>query len=255
MDGGSPFLRAKAVEAAGGIAWWQGDMDEADRLYVEALAMQRGLADRREIANAAYNAALTQAYGFQNGEAAGVLLREAEGIYRDLDDSGGLANVFWGQGSLAFLGGAGPSESRQLLEQAVKAYAAADNVFGEGWAHFELGALLTRLGSVDEAEPHLIDGLRLLWDSRDYSAVVMFMALFGWVSFQRDDRIRAVTLAGAAYALRDHSGVDLMSIEANRIEGMSIEDMEALDGEDAIAYERGRAMGYDEAVAFALREA
>lgn len=253
MPGGDERLRAKALEASGGIAWWRGDMERADLTYLDVLERQRMLGDPAEIANALYNAGLTQAYGFRQGDAARALFAEAEAIYTELGDVGGLGNVHWGMGSLAFLGEAEAFESRPLLERAVDEYRRSGNVFGEGWAHFELAALLIGRGEAAEAVPHLESGLELLWQSRDYSAVVMFVMLFAWVAHELGDRERAVRLAGSAYRLRDRTGVDIMSIEANRIEGMQLEDMEALEGDLAVAYAEGRTMGYDEAVACALR--
>ena len=45
LEGVSPALRAKAIEASGGIAWWQGDLLRASREYAEALELQRGAGD------------------------------------------------------------------------------------------------------------------------------------------------------------------------------------------------------------------
>jgi len=66
------------------------------------------------------------------------------------------------------------------------------------------------------------------------------------------DRDRAVRLAGAAWAFGDRSGIDLISIRANRVEGLERETLEALDGDPAAAYQEGRRFSYDQAVEYAL---
>ena len=55
MPGGSPGVRALVLEAAGGIAYWQGDLDAAGGFYQESLAMQREIGDSLSIARALYN--------------------------------------------------------------------------------------------------------------------------------------------------------------------------------------------------------
>jgi hypothetical protein len=50
-----PTERLQALEAAGGLAYWQGDQDAAQSIYDESLALTRRVGDKRAIANAIYN--------------------------------------------------------------------------------------------------------------------------------------------------------------------------------------------------------
>jgi len=53
--------RARALAAAGGIAWWQEDIAAARGFYREALAIERELGVQRGIAEALYNQAFVAA--------------------------------------------------------------------------------------------------------------------------------------------------------------------------------------------------
>jgi hypothetical protein len=50
-----PRLRAKLLEALGGVCWWQADIETMERHYREALELWQGLGDEAELANAYYN--------------------------------------------------------------------------------------------------------------------------------------------------------------------------------------------------------
>ena len=51
-----PRLRARLMEALGGVCWWQGDIAEMTERYREALELWLSIGDEAEIANAYYNA-------------------------------------------------------------------------------------------------------------------------------------------------------------------------------------------------------
>ncbi len=257
LDGGSPALRAKAIEASGGIAWWQGDPPRATREYAAALELQRGAGEPAELANALYNFGLAQAFfgttvgeqAIGEGEAAMV---EAEEIFRRLGDQRGLGDVHWGMGNVALFARNDPAGSLVLFEEAVHEYAAAESVFGEGWAHFEVGQALLRLERLDDANLALRKGLELMYDSGDESAAVLFVVMIGAVRFAQGERERAYRLAGAAWALRDRSGLDIISIPENATEGLDRATLEALTGADAAAYRDGLTLSTPQAVALAL---
>ena len=257
LEGVSPALRAKAIEASGGIAWWQGDLLRASREYAEALELQRGAGDPAELANALYNFGIAYAFaGAMIGEGAvgegERAMVEAEEIFRRLGDKRGLGDVHWGMGNVALFAKNDPSGSLGLFEASVKEYAAAESVFGEGWAHFEVGQVLLRLERPDEANTALKKGLELMYDSGDESAAVLFVIMIGSVRLAQGERERAYRLAGAAWALRDRSGLDIISIPENATEGLDRATLEALTGADAAAYREGLTLTTPQAVALAL---
>ena len=257
LPGGEPRWRAKAIEASGGIAWWEGNLPRANRDYAAALSLQRQLGDPAELANALYNAGLGHSFGSQVGDGDPTMGREAmteaEQIYRRLGDRRGLGDVNWGWGNLAYSIDNDPVVALERFTAAIDDYAAAGSVFGEGWARFEVGSALLGLDRLDEAEVALRRGLELLYGSGDESAVVLYVVVFAAVALKRGDARRAYTLAGAAWALRDRSGLDIISIPQVEMEGLTLAALEALTGEDGAAYQAGRRLSTAQAVAMAIQ--
>jgi tetratricopeptide (TPR) repeat protein len=257
LQGGAPKFRAKAIEASGGIAWWQGDMGHAAAEYREALRLQRELGDPAELANALYNFGITTSFdadrfdgvGSPEGDEAMV---EAEAIYRRLGHERGLGDVHWGMGNVALFGRGDAAAGLPLFEAAAAEYAASGSVFGEGWSNFEIGQAQLRLGRLEEADAALGRGLRLLYGTGDESSVVLFMIMFAAVSLERGDTRRAYRLAGSAWGLRDRSGLDIISIPENTTRGLDRPTLEGLTGADGEAYRAGLKMSTTQAVALAL---
>jgi len=131
-------------------------------------------------------------------------------------------------------------------------YAVGGSTFGEGWSHFEMGQALFRLGRTDQAATSLNRGLRLLYESGDESAVVLFVIMIAAVALAQGNRDRAYRLAGSAWALRDRSGLDIISIPENTTVGLERATLEALTGADGEAYRQGFLLSTHQAVALAL---
>jgi len=251
QSGGSARWRAKALEALGGILWWQGDMDESRDVYRDAVDLQREVGDPKEIANALYNYAMPLAYSGTSPEQAGEALIEAEGIYRDLGDVGGLGDVAWGKGDIELFLERYQESVDHFLESA-EYYEESGNEFGLGWAKFQIAGCLVRMGRPMEAWPHIKDGLKVFAGHRDMSAVTIFMALAAAVASDLGLRDRALRLGGAFHSLRIATGTDLVIITFNMTPGLEFETLEALEGDEADAYRFGKSMTVEEAIAFTV---
>ena len=258
MPGGEPRHRAKAMEALGGILWWQARMEECFDVYERVLQMQRELGDPKEIANALYNYGLAAAFtgpeserqiGFEYMEA---VFDEAEEIYADLGDLGGLGDIEWARGSAVAYVAMDPESATEHMKKSVHFYSQAGNEFGMGWGLFEVGNVARRIGRYDEAWEYLRRGLELFTGHRDVSAAVIFIAGLAAVAQDLGDQERAERLAGAFTTLQITSGTDLVSHELNRVAGLDYDTLEALTGDSAVPYREGRAMDFDQAVAYAM---
>ncbi|HSM00979.1 MAG TPA: adenylate/guanylate cyclase domain-containing protein [Acidimicrobiia bacterium] len=252
MDGGDPMRRAKAVEALGGIAWWQGDVDGCVAAYEEAFERQTELGDPREIANARYNLGLAHAFFREDHQRGEELLSAARAEFEALEDAEGVANAEWGLGNLEMYAREDFPAALVHYEASADGYRRAGNVFGEGWAEFELGDAHRRVGDPVTARPHLEKGLKILYGTGDVSAAVLFVFNFAGLAADAGDAVLAHRLAGAAYGAADRSGIDLISVSSGQIEGLDRETLEKATGDLGAAFQEGYAMSYDEAVAHAM---
>jgi predicted ATPase/class 3 adenylate cyclase len=253
LDGGEPIYRAKALEALGGILWWQSDLEGALALYEETVRMHRDLGDPRELANALYNVSLAVVYSQDKGtDASKAAIGEAEVIYRELGDIGGIGDVEWSRGNyVANVEGDFP-RAIEHMKQSIEHYEQAGNEFGMGWGLFEVGHMSRQIGENDQAWRYLSRGLELFSEHHDVSGVVLLLAAFAGLALELGDRDRAYRLAGAFHGLRITSGTEIVMNELNRVEGLDFDTLEALSGEEAIPYREGRAMNLHSAVAYAL---
>jgi tetratricopeptide (TPR) repeat protein len=258
LEGGEPRYRAKAMEALGGILWWQGKMAECRDVYEAVLTLQRQIKDEREIANALYNFGLVVA--FTDRDAGGgitiedleVIVDEADEIYTRLGDVGGLGDVEWARGTSVAFVTKDLDTAIDHMKRATVYYGEAGNEFGMGWALFETGSMLQQTGRYEEGWEYLQRGLALFAGHRDVSAAVLFLANLAAVAKGLGDNGRAERLAGAFNTLRISSGVDIVDLDINQIQGLEYKELEALIGDRAVPYREGRAMGFDQAVAYAL---
>lgn len=257
IAGSRPRGRARALEALGGILWWQGRSTECREVYRQALELERVIGDPAAIANALYNHALATGFDLHD-DLDPVLpemeaeLDEAEALYRDLDDLGGLGDVFWARGNLAGLFLGDFDSGMALWEKSIDYYRQAGNAFGLGWGLFDLANTARIRGDFETARHHLMSGLQLFADHDDISAAVMFLAVAAGLAYDTGDPERAARLGGAFHALRIASGTDLISHAANRVENVDFETLESLDGPLREAYLEGRAMDLTAAVTYAL---
>src|SRR5256712_5283565 len=102
LPGGDKFPEARrhALEAAGGIAYWQAEMAAAQGWYDEAVVLTKAAGDKRAIANAIYNDSFPRVLQRTRMATALVLLDEALTLYRELDDKPGIARCLWGIGNV-----------------------------------------------------------------------------------------------------------------------------------------------------------
>ncbi len=245
MPGGQDALRAKAIEALGGIKWWRGMMDDCLVLYEEALEMQR------EIANALYNLGLIVAFHSQEWDRGRETILEARDIYLRLEDTDGLGDAAWGMGN-TYMNEADGDNLLTWFKEATKYYRQSGNDFSLGWSNFEVGAYYERAGEYAEGWPYLRDAMALFGSHRDVSGVVLVGAELAGVALGLGDALRAYRLAGMAMHWRDASGADIGTLEFNVPPGLEPETLLSLEGEAGEAFEEGRRATLEAFVEYAL---
>jgi predicted ATPase/class 3 adenylate cyclase len=258
-----PVLRARLMEALGGVCWWQGDIRPMRAAYAEAVELWRGADNPAELANALYNYSfaftvpeLPSPEALRNTDPTGegaAALQEALAIYRAIGDEHGEANVLWGIGNLRYFAGTENTGAEEFQLALDKFRRVGDRTM-EAWSHHQLGSAFLRLERLAEAREHIVASLQHFYQASDTAGLTLVFDDLSSLALADKDPDRAARLWGAARALTSTTGVNLAAFIDETIEydarpnirrAMAPERLEALGRE-------GAAMALDDIVAYAL---
>jgi predicted ATPase/class 3 adenylate cyclase len=202
-----PQARAAALEAAGGIAYWQGDLLAARVWYEEALELARASGDLARIANAAYNVGFTFALTRDDQLMARSLAQEALDLYRQLGDDAGIGRTLWALGNSYYFfgdltGGLG------LVREALEIFRRQGDRFMTGWSLY-MGALYQLQSDPAAMRRALEEALPLFTEIEDKSGYALIFDAFAALYWTQGDAERAVRLAGFANATERSTGTGL----------------------------------------------
>ena len=243
-----PAAHRRALEAAGGIAYWQADMHAAQAWYDDCLVLTRATGDKNAIANAIYNDSFPLVVGRTDMARALPLLDEALGLFRELDDAPGIARCLWGicnvHHFLQDYDAAVPP-----LEESIELFRKLGQGFGLGWSLHTRALVAINLGDPTTAQPLVTEALGLFSKAGDVSGIMILLDDSAQIARLREQRLRSLRLAGAAAGMQARSGAQLATL-ANAIGGRPVAVAE--DAEERKAFEAGQAMTPEDAVAYAL---
>ncbi|MCI0581496.1 MAG: adenylate/guanylate cyclase domain-containing protein [Chloroflexi bacterium] len=256
-------LRARLLEALGGVLWWQADIASMAAAYREAVDIWREIGDKSEIANALYNYSFAFAVSQDPGQDPRLADPDGEGaraqaealqLYRELGDLRGQANALWGIGNREYFRVEGDGGEVQFRE-ALELFRDAGDVTMEAWSLHMLGsALLRRPDRVDESREYLRQALMRFHAASDAAGISMLLDDLSSLATADRDLPRAARLRGAARHLAAMTGAGLAGFVTDQYElivrpvvtkVMSPDELERYGAE-------GAALGLDEAVAYAL---
>jgi predicted ATPase len=257
-----PILRARLLEALGGVCWWQADIPSMRAAYLEAVEIRRALGDKGELANALYNysfafsvpdtvqAEITSSDPDGIGSAA---LQEALALYRELGDVRGEANVLWGIGNMKYFSDS-PDSGVNEFRAALDGFRQTGDRTMEAWALHMVGGALLRQGKRDDSREPLRHALRHFYDAGDAAGITMVIDDLSSQALADEDPNRAAKLWGAARSLTNATGAKLVGFVDGWIEQSVRPNVRvSLDpAELELIAAEGAAMTLDEAVAYAL---
>jgi predicted ATPase/class 3 adenylate cyclase len=243
--------RARALAAAGGIAWWQEDIAVAGRLYGEALAIERALGEPAGIADALYNQAFVVAAA---GDFEGAFRRfeESRELFRQAGDEAGAARADW----MVVIRDLAAGRWDRPIATAEKAVA----TWRRSGARFDLGSGLVwtavvyaRAGRMADAQVAMGEALELFREVDSPIGIVLVLQGLTYLARWDDRHTDAVRLAGAADALRDQLGgrapLDFLAGFLGDPEAESRAHLP--EATAARAFAEGRALSVDAALAMA----
>ncbi|HEY3084062.1 MAG TPA: adenylate/guanylate cyclase domain-containing protein [Candidatus Dormibacteraeota bacterium] len=241
-------LLKRALEAAGGVAYWQADMDTAQVWYDECLELTRGTSDKRELANALYNDSFPRVIGRTDMRAALPPLDEALALYRELGDTAGAARCQWAIGNVHQFEGDFQAAIPPLDESIVTFRKLGDS-FGLGWALHTRALVAVNMNEPATAEPLVAEALALFSKAGDISGITLLLRDAAEVARLRGERDRVLRLAGAASAVQAASGTELAAIAGGNID---LAAARPVNDEEEETWREGEAMTAEAAVAYAL---
>jgi predicted ATPase/class 3 adenylate cyclase len=208
------LLRAQALGAAGGIAYWRGAWAEAHRYYAEAVSVARAIDDRAALADALYNLGFspdatvrTQEERYRAGRP---YFLEALALYEAVADVRGVANCQWAIGLAAALEG-DFGGARQHLAEAVRAYRTLDDQFGLGWALHIGGDVALAEDDVAAARAAFTEAMTIFRRAGDVGGILYVLVDIAMLRRAEGDEAAYWRLGGATDRLRVDTGTDLIT--------------------------------------------
>ena len=248
MEGLARDDRLRALEAAGGLAWWAGDMQAASSHYLEALRLGREVRSDEALANALYNAGM--AMSFKSPGDGTELLTEGLGIAERSGNTQAASQCRWGLSSV-YQFEHDFERARQELVVALAGFRSTGDVFMTNWTLRDLGSVEMVLNRLEEADAHLSSALHFFSSTGDLSGTLGLLRDRARLFAMRGDADRALRLIGATDEHERKTGLNFGQFE---LEALGIDHPLVVDDEDAAerSKEVGRAWTIDEAVAYAL---
>jgi tetratricopeptide (TPR) repeat protein len=228
LENGSIAGRRDALEAAGGLAYWQADSQATLDFYAGALDLAWQVDDAARLADALYNYSVPLTF-YDSRESARIHAEEALTIGGELGDRERLGTYTWGIGSVHYFSGEYDDALVRYME-AARHLADTGAVFQIGWTEYMIGTVLIRLGRTADSEPHLRRGLMIFAEAGDISAFALHVRDFAELAILRGDHQMALRLAGAAAALQDVSETRMLDFVVNQLG--SLEDSITIVGEE-----------------------
>lgn len=247
-----PKERLAALAAAGGIAYWQAELDEAQRYYDECVELTRPLGDERALAEALYNAAFPRFISRKAIPESRPMLQESLDLFRKVGDQRGIAQSLWGTG-VALHYSRDHVNAVHFFEEAEVLNRKLDDRFGLAWTRHMLGVCYFLLGDVERARTAWIEAIHLFRAAGDVPGLVFELDNLSALAKHDGDRQRAARLSAAALAHQDSSGAGLSQYLRDNLAQTGPEGL--TDEEVASLWAEGRAMTLEEAVDYGLEGA
>jgi predicted ATPase/class 3 adenylate cyclase len=196
--------RAKALGAQGSLQYFTNERARLRAAYEESLAIYRELADRRGVAEGAYNLAFAHLLGGEIGPAR-ELLEEAVRIHGELCDVVRQAHAKAALGLISLHEG-DLDRSAALSEAALATFMDAGDDWGKTWTSGQLAAVALKRGDFERCRSLLLQSLDRsdALGARAWNAVaVEGMAV---LATHQGDPDRGIRLAGAAARMKELAG-------------------------------------------------
>jgi len=248
-----PELRADALEAAGGVSYWRGDVPRMRQAYEQALEARQALGDPDGIAEALYNLSFAFSYLARQGQEpseidrARELQEQALELFRQTGNRSGEGRALWALGTTALAQRDFPTLERSGTE-AEPIFRELEDPYYLGWSLWSIVVGRVALGRLGEARAQAREALQLFADADDMSGYATLLDVAAVIAFREGDRLRAARLSGAVEELARVSGLDAFDRTILDFDA----DVLASAPDTQAAWQEGAAMERSALIAYAL---
>jgi len=246
-----PLARGRGQTGYGGIVYWQGEYDLAERTYAEALALFREAGDEPNEALALFNLGFTMSVLRKTTEAAATLA-ESEQLYVRLGDDKGRYMVSEGRAAIALIA-RDLGTAREISEAMVEEYRRLGmryrmvDIMG-----LHIGVLLEQ-GEFELALGRWDDWVAAWQEVGDFSARALLFEFSARLAIEDARPLDAARLLGALQQMRDSGDPFLMPGVVMGLRDPESDVRQALSADDFEAsFAEGRAWPADVATARAI---
>lgn len=250
---GRTEARAKALIAGASLAYWQLDGQAAWKAYDEALTILRELGDSRNIAVGMYHIAFVEPLR-GNVERAIEMFRATRVTFEALGDRRGVADSLFGLSVMSRLQG-DLATARASAEAGLSMYRELGDVFGMEGTLYLVGRVAAQSGDVERARRYFLQALDIVEAVGERTGIALILDNLAYLANARGEPIRAMRLAGASEAIKEAVGgeapPELVHLPDPRERARQLTTEEQIEA----AWNKGRAMTQEQAVAYARADA
>ena len=249
--------RARALGAAGGLAWWDGDQEATRRLSEEALRLIEAGGDSRDEVEARYNLGFALLWsavlgGSMDAERADELFQQSRTMAQELGDLKSVAKAHRGIGQVMAIARRDPAGAIPIFEKSVSLLAEV----GDRWEMIEslvaLGNGHRYSGDKERGRAFYLQAVDLAAEAGNRQTTTGLLFLLAALEGEMGHHERVAALWGAAEAAKEATGA-LRPPAAQRLIGDPVGAARAAIGDKTVerALAAGGAMDHDAAVAYA----
>jgi predicted ATPase/class 3 adenylate cyclase len=241
--------RALGVAAGGSIAYWQFDTVATRSAYEEALSIWGELGDRRGMARANYD--LAYAFALEaNIDGGSDCVERSLALFEEVGDRQGIGECFWTISLFSRLRG-DTAISREYAQRSLEIHREIGDRFGQMDALHMLGRSAFDTGDLDEAQACFMETMTVYGEMGNRTGVAIALDNLAAQAIVRGDALRAVRLHGASEAFKELAGGMAPPVLVDLPDPREAAKASLRDEQIRAAEEEGRAMSFDQAIAYA----
>lgn len=200
--------RAEALMTSAHLTYWQGNREDAERGYREALEIFEELGHEDGVTDALYNLSFTVGFSEADDTEARAFEERAFARMREAGDERRLALIAIPR-SFGLVRQGRVDEAREVVESAVNFFSDGRDTFGQSVAFSAMATFAAIERDFETSAKAVLDALDVLEPTGDVASMASLLELTGLLQIIQGDAIEGAQLIGGATSLRDSVGYGL----------------------------------------------